>query len=122
MGSTTTWLSHRSDYLEVLNVLWVQILSVIPESKVHDLSHQFNGRLSSIDFFSRHVEVIDKGNNLLSGILRIEFSCSLGVTSHDDVLCGLSSCSSREVDGHYYHFLIRKALKNCVNSFSLSYT
>jgi hypothetical protein len=49
--------------------------------------------LSSIDFLSRHVEVIDKGNNLLSSILRIEFPCSLGVTSHDDVLSGLSGCS-----------------------------
>jgi hypothetical protein len=58
--STSTWWTHRSYKLNILNFFKDLILgSIEPSSIIHPLSHQLKRRLGSISIFFRHVQIVD---------------------------------------------------------------
>lgn len=98
-SSTTSWFSHCCQKLKVFNYVWSQFLSVIPKSIVHPLPNEFKGRLSSICFFSRHVEIINKANTLSLGIFRLPLVLgSLFKVAFNDFLDLDCACLGRKVN------------------------
>ena len=63
-GSTHRAEEHLSDHLGEL-----QRLLIVEPVRVHDLSHHFEGRLCAKLLLHRHVEVIDKDEQVVVGIL-----------------------------------------------------
>lgn len=59
--------SHKIDSAKVFEFLGVK---VIPSSVVHPLSQEFDWRLSSIFFFLRHVEIVNKDDYFVSSFFR----------------------------------------------------
>ena len=66
VGTTTSWFTHSGNKVHLLKMSerMLVVLSIIPSTLVNPLSEDLDGRLSTILFDLRHVQVIDKDNTL----------------------------------------------------------
>jgi len=65
--TTTAWFTHSRQELQILNVVWNDLESVIPELIVNPLPHELKWWLGTECVLSWHVKIIDEADSLLLG-------------------------------------------------------
>ena len=122
LRSTSTGLTHGGNDLEILDVVWLNLLSVIPELVVHPLSDELKRWLGSEGIESRHVEIIDEAQSSLLGIFWLVFvlgpSLEVGL---DDALDCVGFSTSGKVDGEAGSVLV-KSHQDSINKHGLTDT
>lgn len=105
-----------------MDVVWLNLLSVIPELVVHPLSDELKRWLGSEGIESRHVEIIDEAQSFLFGIFWLVFvlgpSLEVGL---DDALDCVGFSTSGKVDGEAGGVLV-KSHQDSVNEYGLTDT
>lgn len=122
LGTTTTWLAHRGQNLQVAHVVLDNLDSVEPVAVVDPLTEELNWWLSEELFSLGHVQVIDEADSLELGALRLEAvlgtSIELGL---NDLLHTVGGGTSREVDGEADLILVQFE-QNLINKNGLTNT
>lgn len=122
LRSTSTGLTHGGNDLEILDVVWLNLLSVIPELVVHPLSDELKRWLGSESIESRHVEIIDEAQSSLLGIFWLVFvlgpSLEVGL---DNALDCVGFSTSGKVDGEAGGVLV-KSHQDSINKHGLTDT
>lgn len=68
--SPSHWRQHSSDEVDPTKMFEFFSLEVEPASIVHPLTQKLNRRLSTINLFLRHIQVVDKDNYLVATLFR----------------------------------------------------
>ena len=107
-SSSSTWLAHSTQELEVLNVVGGNPLSIKPEFIVDPLSDKLKWWLRPKRILLRHIEIIDEAHSLMLGILGLVLVlCSSLEVTLNDVLSAVRRSSSGEVDGEFVGVLVK---------------
>jgi len=96
-ATTTGWAHSRNenDIDDRVEGLFFAV-TLVPAGVVHELTEQFNGRLGTILFLGRHVEIIDEDDVLLAERWAIDTLTSLFEFVIEVILGLISRCLGRE--------------------------